>query len=150
MEAIEKIICPVDFSEPSKIALKEANALALQYSAELLVVHIVEPILTLYGKIEPGSVDVPVYEEERRKIAEKMLHDLVEEKVSKKLKVTAILETGDPVDEIIRIVEDEAADIIVIATHGRKGFSHFVFGSVTEKIIRLAPCPLLVIRAPQE
>jgi universal stress protein A len=74
----------------------------------------------------------------------------VTQKVSPEVRTLATVVTGDPAPEIVRLAEQEVVDLIVIATHGQSGWRHFVFGSVAEKVVRLAPCPVLTIRAPRE
>jgi nucleotide-binding universal stress UspA family protein len=70
--------------------------------------------------------------------------------VPKELHVRQIVALGEAADEIIRISEETKADLVVIATHGQTGWRRLVFGSVAEKVVRLAPCPVLTIRAPHE
>ena len=69
-------------------------------------------------------------------------------RISKGLKARALVIQGDPANQIVRLAEDEKVDIIIIATHGLTGWRKFMFGSVTEKVIRLAKCPVLSIRIP--
>jgi nucleotide-binding universal stress UspA family protein len=70
--------------------------------------------------------------------------------VPKELHTHQIIVLGGAADEIIRIGEKEKVDLIVIATHGQTGWRHLVFGSVAERVVRLAPCPVLTIRVPHE
>jgi universal stress protein A len=147
MISVKKIICPVDFSEPSCTALAAANGLALQYSSELYVVHVVAPIPSSpFYTME--NFDVSAYEKRSISSAKKSLEDVIEQNVSKDLKVHPLVRQGYPPDEIIAVAKKEKTELIVIATHGSRGWNHLIFGSVTEKVIRLAPCSVLVIRAP--
>jgi len=70
--------------------------------------------------------------------------------VSRELHVRQIVVLGEAADEIVRMSEEQRVDLIVIATHGQTGWRHMVFGSVAEKVVRLAPCPVLTIRAPHK
>jgi nucleotide-binding universal stress UspA family protein len=83
-------------------------------------------------------------------LAENSLQEVVKQKVSKELHTRQIVVLGEAANEIIRISQETKADIIVIATHGQTGWRRFVFGSVAEKVVRLALCPVLTIQAPHE
>ena len=148
MLPVKKIICPTDFSEPSYEALKTAVEMADHFSAELVVVHVVTPIPFIPIHDDPSSFNLPVYEKEMETSAQKSLDRVFEEKIPKSLNCRTLVMQGDPAPQIVRLTDDEAADIIVIATHGLTGWRKFMFGSVTEKVIRLANCPVLSIRVP--
>jgi nucleotide-binding universal stress UspA family protein len=150
MLPFKKILSPTDFSEPSYEALKVANELALHFSSELLVVHIVASIpLIPPGPPAPVTFNVVEYQQELEKSSRKMLEDLVKKSVPEKIWVRTLVVLGDPADRIVEIADEEQVDLIVIATHGQTGWRRFVFGSVTEKVVRLTPRPVLTIRAPQ-
>jgi nucleotide-binding universal stress UspA family protein len=82
--------------------------------------------------------------------AKKSLQEVINQRVPKELRARQIIVLGGAADEIIRITEEEKVDLIVIATHGQTGWRHMIFGSVAEKVVRLAPCPVLTIRAPHK
>jgi nucleotide-binding universal stress UspA family protein len=82
--------------------------------------------------------------------SEKRLGETVEETVPDDIVCRTQVVVGHPADEIIRLAESEKADAIVIATHGRTGWRHLVFGSVAEKVVRLAGCPVISIPAPKQ
>jgi universal stress protein A len=148
-----KILCPTDFSEPSYAALKDATELAGHFSAELLVIHVLPPVPVPYPYPEPlvfAGFDVALYQEEMTLFSQNALKEMVAQKVSPQVRPLTTVVIGDAPQEIIRLAEQEQVDLIVIATHGQSGWRHFVFGSVAEKVVRLAPCPVLTIRAPQE
>ena len=147
MISIAKILCPIDFSEASYKALKAADGLASQYSSELTLLHVVVPVPMFTTGIESPGFDVSAYQRGLMSSAEKSLQEVVKRKTSKKLRAHPVVVLGDPADEIVKAAAEENTDVIVIATHGRTGWKHLVFGSVAEKVIRLAPCPVLVIRA---
>ncbi len=149
MLPIKKILCPVDFSEPSYEALKVAEELAGQFSSELSVVHVVREVSSsLYGP-EFSDFDVDAYQEELEASAKVKLKEVVEERLAKYLKVSQVIMRGKAADRIVEISDEESFDLIVIATHGQTGWRHFVFGSVTEKVVRLGQCPVLTIHAPK-
>lgn len=145
MLPFKKILCPTDFSEPSYEALEAANELALHFSAELILVHVVPAIPIVPA---PTTFEVPLYEEELRRSAEKSLQEVREQRVAKGLQAHTFVVRGEAAHEIVRIAAEEKVDLIVIATHGVTGWRRFIFGSVAEKVVRLAPCPVLTIHAP--
>lgn len=148
MFPVKTVLCPTDFSEPAREALKIASELAAQVGAALLLVHVV-PVLPALPSDPNYVFKVPEYE--------RLLHNDADEKLAQLLRqmkdgtdVRVMVGHGDVAGEIVRIAETEKADLIVIATHGTTGWRRFVFGSVAEKVVRLAKCPVLTIRNPQE
>lgn len=148
MLTLQKVCCPIDFSEPSYEALKTACEITLHFSAELILVHVVTPIPVIPVHDDPTSFNLPLYEKEMETNAVKVLSQIQQEKISKEIRSRTTVLQGNPATQIVNLVKDEKADMIVIATHGFTGWRKFMFGSVTEKVIRLSPCPVLSIRAP--
>jgi nucleotide-binding universal stress UspA family protein len=152
-----KILCPVDFSEPSLKALKAASELAAHFQSRLYVMHVVPPVpLPYQPETAPApapeltpAFHVPSYQLELTTSTEKALKDLVDELIAPGRQVHLVVATGDAAAEIVATADREKADVIVIATHGQTGWRRVVFGSVAEKVVRLAPCPVLTIRAPE-
>jgi nucleotide-binding universal stress UspA family protein len=140
------IVSPIDFSSHSQEALQTSADLAKQFGAELLLIHAVPAIPKL-----PSTTSIfheAQYEQELHKDAEQLLQKLAEELAKKGLRVrTEVGTANDVAMEILRIAEHNSADLIVIATHGMTGWHRLVFGSVAEKVVRLASCPVLVLRA---
>jgi len=141
--AQKTILFPTDFSTASDAALVHAEALARQMNARLLIVHVEEPPLAYgggelyYGLPEPSSERIL-----------KMLEDVKPSDPS--VPYTHRLTMGDPAGEVVRIAEDENAEMIIIGTHGRTGMTRLLMGSVAEAIVRRAPCPVLVYREVAE
>ena len=137
--SVKKILFPTDFSTASDAALVHAENLAKQSSADLIILHIEEPPLgygggeLYYGLPEPSS----------ERILE-MLHDVCPS--DPQLTFEHRLVMGDPSTEIVRIAEEERAELIVLGTHGRTGLSRILMGSVAEAVVRGAPCPVMTIR----
>ncbi|MGD1211750.1 MAG: universal stress protein [Candidatus Acidiferrales bacterium] len=140
------IVSPIDFSSHSQEALQTAADLAKQFGSELLLIHAVPALPKL-----PSATSIfheAQYEQELQRDAERRLQDLAEELAKKGLRVRTEVGTANDVGmEILRITEHNSADLIVIATHGMTGWHRLVFGSVAEKVVRLASCPVLVLRA---
>ena len=154
MLPLNKILCPTDFSEPSYKALKVANDLALQFSSELTVIHIISPgqIFPAAQGFQPGaagyaSADITA---EIQKHAQKSLDMILKEKVSSEIKSLHALFQGNPSEGITTYAEEHDIDAIVIGTHGYTGWRHLLIGSVTEKVVRSSPCPVLTIPADKE
>jgi len=140
------ILSPIDFSNHSQEALETAADLAKQFGAQLLLVHAVPAITKL-----PSATSIfheAEFEQELHKDAEQRLKSLAEQYAAKGIETrTEVGIANDVGMEILRIAEHDSADLIVIATHGMTGWHRLAFGSVTEKVVRLASCPVLVLRA---
>lgn len=145
MLPFKKILCPTDFSEPSYEAIKTAGEIAFHFGSELCVLHVVSrvPVVPMGGG--PTTFDVPLYEQELEVSSRKSLEEIINQLEWKELKVRLIVLRGNAADEIVRTAGEEEIDLIVIATHGRTGLDRLIFGSVAEKVVRLAPCPVLTV-----
>jgi nucleotide-binding universal stress UspA family protein len=150
MVPFKKILCPTDFSEPSYEAIKSASELASHFESELCIVHVISPVPIIPMGAEPSTFNVTLYEKELEVSSKRSLEEVVKQLESKELKTRLIALRGNPVDEIVRIADEENVDLIVIATRGRTGLDCLIFGSVAEKVVRLASCPVLLIPHPQE
>ncbi len=150
MLPVKRIFCPTDFSEPSYEALKVADEMGLHFSAELVLIHVVKPIVVNPVDIEPTGFNLPMYEKERVTSANQAIEKVAKEKLSAGIASKTIVVQGDPAYQIVELAAEEEADLIVIATHGLTGWRKMIFGSVTEKVIRLAKCPVLSIRISSE
>ncbi|MBN2465151.1 universal stress protein [candidate division WOR-3 bacterium] len=129
-------------------ALKVAEELARTFRAEILLVHVLPstplPVPPIDGSWAP-SFDVVAYEEQLRKDYRRSLEHVRKEHLGAKTRVRVRVLTGDPATEIVRIAKEEKTDIIVLPTHGRTGLSHMFVGSVAEKVVRHAECPVLTL-----
>ncbi len=151
MFTFKKILWPTDFSEPSFEALKTAKELASHFSSELYLVHVIRPMPPIVEiPRDRPSFNVSLYRKELRSSAEKSLQEVINKKVGKRLKVHAFVANGDAAVEINRIAKREHIELIVIATQGTTGRRSFFFGSVAEKVVRIASTPVLTIRSPHK
>jgi nucleotide-binding universal stress UspA family protein len=147
MLPLKKILCPTDFSDPSIEAMGVACELAVNFSAELIVIHVVTPIPVMSTQhMSPTSFNVAEYQEEMKKSSTQHLRELVEKRVPKAVSVRTLVVSGDPAEQIVNTAKNEGADLVVIATLGQTGMKRLVFGSVAEKVVRLAGQPVLTIR----
>ena len=142
----KKMVCPSDFSAGSLEALTYATELAQYFGAELYLVHVLSTHPDAVDWKEEDEADVPGAERVVSSEAEGQLRKLAEPLVAKGVRVHAMLAHGDAAEQIARVAQDEGADVIVIATHGATGWRNLAFGSVTEKVVRLARCPVLALR----
>ncbi len=139
----KQIICPVDFTESSVRALAYAAAFARWYDAHLTVLHVVptfDPMQVRGDLGDPVRVVTPM---PREQVLTEMSRSLNLAAVSPR--ATPIAEAGDPQATIIDQAVSTKADLIVMGTHGRRGFKRLLLGSVTEAILREAPCPVLTV-----
>jgi universal stress protein A len=148
MFPLKKILCPVDFSPPSHEGLRAAVELARTYSAELILINVIQPMHPVAAPGVPAGYSLKAYYEEMREAARKSFEEIVENRVPEGVVVyTKVLE-GQPPDEIIKEAEAEKVDLIVTATHGWTGWRRFIFGSVAERVVRLSTCPVLTVPGP--
>jgi len=150
MLPLHKIICPIDFSEPSYEALTKAAELARHFDAELWVVHVVPLAPPFPSDLLIGAIDTGESDHAREEAAVAHLNEVVAQRLAGVTKVRPIVKIGFAANEIACVAEDESADMIVISTHGMTGWHHLIFGSVTDKVLRLANCPVLIVRAVQQ
>ena len=147
MQPFKRILAPTDFSEPSYRAIDDAAALARQTGAELVIVHvtqIVPPIVGVPPFPEYTAFNVGQYEEAIRENAESTLREVTARPALQGVNVRTALRRGNAADEIVAEAKAEGADLIVIATHGVTGWRRYIFGSVTDRVLRLADVPVLV------
>jgi universal stress protein A len=148
MFPIKKILCPTDFSAPSFLAIDAAIELAKIAGAEIIMIHAVPPLPAVTHPTAATVFDTGAYLREMLTHGRESMQHLIKEKMPDKMPVRSMVLSGNPADEIIRAADNEEVNLIVIATHGFTGWRRFVFGSVTERVVRLSTCPVLTIPAP--
>lgn len=142
--ALKKILVPHDFSSPSRKALKYAYRLAKEFGSHLILLHVLEPVSSRSFIERRGA---PAFSEKELASAEKNLRVLLKSAEVGGLKETrSALRTGFASHEIVEAAKDFDVDLIVIATNGYTGWKHFCIGSTAERVVRAAPCPVLVVR----
>jgi universal stress protein A len=154
MLPFRKILCPTDFSEPSFEALKCAKELALHFEAELILAHAIPHLPTLASAQmgvpmgAPYRVNLDDYMRQLEGEARETLDSVVRDRIPVEVRSRVVVFNGDPAAEIVKCARNEQADVVVMATHGRSGLERLFMGSVAERVVRLAPCPVLTIRTP--
>jgi nucleotide-binding universal stress UspA family protein len=146
MLLFKKLLVSTDFSEPSYRGVKAADELARKFDAELLVVHVVavNQFAPLPGPPVPSDQQAPSISE-LIEAARLSINQTIEARVSQGVLSRTFILSGPPGEEIVRTAEEEKVDAIVIATHGWTGWRRFIFGSVAERVVRLAQCPVLTV-----
>ena len=144
---IKKILVPIDFSDYSKSALKYAVNFCKNFNAEMILIYVVEPVI-YPPDFSMGQIAIPSVNAEWDKRARQELDKLAKEEIPDSVPVKTIIKTGKPFLEIIENAGELDVDLIIIATHGRTGVEHILFGSTAEKVVRKAPCPVLTLREP--
>ncbi|HEX8108016.1 MAG TPA: universal stress protein [Kofleriaceae bacterium] len=144
----KKILCPVDFSEDSQQAMQVAAGLARNAQATLVLLYVWQPQrwMTDYGMQWPNEVLVEAQALEDGKLA---TYRVDAQRLGAPEVVTRLVR-GEPWDQIVSAAHDDRAiDLIVMGTHGRTGLRRALIGSVAERVVRHAPCTVMVVRAPQ-
>jgi universal stress protein A len=147
--AIHRILCPVDFSANSLHALEYAIAFAAAHAADLTLLHVLEPPvygLAEYPDLAQLSGDIL---DQLQASARKRLAALEESARKRHARTDSLFAAGTPFLEIIGAARARKVELIVMGTHGRSGLSHLIIGSVAERVVRKAPCPVLTVRHPQ-
>jgi nucleotide-binding universal stress UspA family protein len=140
----KKILAPIDFSPASKAGLNHALRFAKEFGAELTLLYVLEPLPAASFESIPGAT---AFSENDFATAEKNLRSLIASARRDKVeRAHWKIRTGVPSHEIVEAAREADIDLIVIATHGYTGWKHFCIGSTAERVVRAAPCPVLVVR----
>lgn len=142
MISLKKILVPTDFSEHSSKALIYGAELASKFGAELHLLHAIEIVTVGYGE---GAYFTPGTEEEQEAAVIEQF-DKLEIANEDDLTVVRKVRHGHPFVETIRYAKENDIGLIVLGTHGRGAIAHMLLGSVAEKVVRKAPCPVLTVR----
>lgn len=145
-EPIKRILVPVDFSRDSQNALRSAADLAATFGAEIVTLHVVEPVHVAepYMGIAPQA---GIFLDEEVRNAKAVLAGIGTDLKKKGQRVRTMVAAGPPAPLIVDTAKDIGADLIVMGTHGRTGLAHIFIGSVAEKVVRTAQCPVLTVRS---
>lgn len=141
----KKIMSPTDFSKPSEIALQSAIELAGHFSSELLLVHVLAPLSAAPTMTGHSAISFSEIMNEMRTSTENLLNHMVENKIPASIHAQPRMLEGLAAEEIARCAKEENVDLIVISSHGKSGLKRLMFGSVTDKVMRIAGCPVLII-----
>lgn len=140
---IRKILVPSDFSTASNHAFKYALRFGQEFGAELILIHILAPSLSPTFAGLPGA---PAFSEDEVSFAETNLRAWTASAGKASVSAKLAVRVGLPAHEIVEAAKDHDVDLVIIATHGDTGWKHFCIGSTAERVVRAAPCPVLVVR----
>jgi nucleotide-binding universal stress UspA family protein len=148
MLPIRTILCPTDFSSRSEYAFRLACALARDYSAHLVVLHVIEPAIVAYpmGPVMPP----PPPADYKEKLWDAFRQLQASDPKIRELRLDIKMVEGDPKQVICGLAKETGSDLIVMGTHGRSGVGRLLLGSVAEEVLRKAPCPVLTVKMPTE
>ena len=146
MKTIEKILVPTDFSELSAAATEYAKMFAAKFDAKVYLVHVVDTV-PLIGP-DGGPSYMTVAHEVDKDATQELKHFAAKHLGSVK-KLELIICEGDPRLEVLKLLEKENIDLIVMATHGRTGLAHVILGSVAERVVQNSPVPVVVVKPAQ-
>ncbi|MBZ5690136.1 MAG: universal stress protein [Acidobacteriia bacterium] len=148
MPQIGSILCPVDFSEFSVNAYECARSLAWHYKATLILQHVLYPLYSGFARYD-GNIDS--YEEIARQLraeGQEKLQQFARLHARREIRPQCIVQDGLVTDLILSLAEAQRVDLIVMGTHGLRGVDRLMLGSVTERVLRRARCPVLAVRKP--
>ncbi|MBM4144960.1 MAG: universal stress protein [Nitrospira sp.] len=144
---IKSILFPTDFSEGSSEALKYAIDMTKRYGSKLYILHVIYDIAKASGWYVPHVSMDEMYKDIETG-AKKELERFGLEELSGIKGIERIVTTGVPHEEIVKFANKNKIDLVIIATHGRKGIDRLLFGSTASQVVRFAPCPVLTVRLP--
>lgn len=142
MLSIHTILHPTDFTGPSAAAFHVACALARDYRAHLVISHVATEPLIIFSEVAGIP---PMLDDSKEALMAKLMEMEVHDDT---LHVTRHMDEGEPAEEILRTAALFGADLIVMGTHGRRGLARLLVGSVAERVMREAACPVLTLRTP--
>jgi len=145
MIVLKRILVCTDFSPASQVALDYGRNVARTFGASLRVVHVVENMEARYY-VDAGYIPLPDLQKHAEEAARRKLATVVTDDDRKSLHAeSTILRSTAPARAIVNYAKDEAIDMIVVGTHGRGGVSRVLLGSIAERVVRTAPCPVLTV-----
>jgi nucleotide-binding universal stress UspA family protein len=149
MIILKKILVATDFGEASEAALTYGRDLARSYGATMHVLHVVESVLASIADSESIGTLMDLQTQIERN-ARKQMESIITDEDRTTLHAQAIvLTSGRAAEAIVEYAKNNAVDLIVMGTHGRRALAHLWMGSVAERVVRMAPCPVLTVRHPE-
>ena len=150
MIALKKVLVASDFSEPSDAALAYGRELARSFGAQLVVLHVVENLLTHVVGGDGFVLTDPDVQAAVEAEGKKRVDGLISDEDRLVLRAQGVIVTSNaPAFAIVDYAKSSAINLIVIGTHGRGAMAHLLMGSVAERVVRIAPCPVLTVRHPE-
>jgi nucleotide-binding universal stress UspA family protein len=149
MNKLETILVAIDFSDSSDKAFRSALFMAEQFSAKMLLVHVINEPIDLRGFYVP-HITFDKLEDEITAGAEKLMEQFCRQQFDGFDNYQTLIVPGVAYQKIIEVADEHQADMIVLGTHGRTGLDHVLFGSTAEKVVRLSRLPVLTVRLNEQ
>ncbi|MEW5910836.1 MAG: universal stress protein [Thermodesulfobacteriota bacterium] len=149
MKEIKRILYPVDFSENSYHVLPYVISLSDKYNAQVYILYVVDD-LRRYAGIHVPHPSISQIIDEAMAAGKKMLNQICDEHLQRCPNFQKRIVSGDPRKEIMKMIEDEEIDLVIMGTHGRKGIERAIFGSVAEYVVKNSKVPVLTINPLKE
>jgi nucleotide-binding universal stress UspA family protein len=146
MKPIRRILCATDFSTASRGASTTAVTMAKSLHARLTILHVIAPVVPPAPERFVDAMTLDRLLAEARRWALRQLAKLARAAGKRGIRATTLVRLGDPAEQIVRAARSTGADVIVIGTHGRRGWSKFLLGSVAERVVATARCPVVTVR----
>ncbi|MBM4295520.1 MAG: universal stress protein [Deltaproteobacteria bacterium] len=144
MKKVEKILFPIDFAENFETLLPWVSTFAEKFGATVYVLFVAQDLADFTAFHVPHG-NIKAFQDEVLQAAQQKMSAVAQEYFKAIPKVETLVMSGLPADKIVEVANQKGVDLIVMGTHGRKGLEHAIFGSICEKVIRKASCPVLAI-----
>lgn len=149
MIALKNVLVATDFSDASTTALDYGRHLARSFGASLHVIHVVENVMARFAA-DAYPVVLPDLQKDVEEAGQKKLLDTLQEEDFTQLHAVPVVRTSAaPASAIVEYAKEAKADLVIVGTHGRGGVAHLLMGSVAERVVRTASCPVLTVRHPE-
>ena len=150
MIALKNVLVATDLEEAAEVAMTYGRGLARNFGATLHVLHVLDDVGARAATMAGYGVDVERMQTELEQAAQTQLDALLSDEDRRDLRARAVVLTSTtPALSIVQYARDEAVNLIIVGTHGRGVVSHFLVGSVAERVVRTAPCPVLTVRSQE-
>lgn len=144
MLEIKKILFPIDLTENSSKILPHVLSVSEKYNSTIYLLHVVHDLLR-WGHSYVPHTSMKRFQEEAIEGAQKAIEKICDEQLQSCPNFQRMIVSGDPAEEILKTIESESIDLVIMGTHGRKGLEHVIFGSVAENVVKKSPVPVLTI-----
>ena len=141
---IKKILFPLDLTDNSSKVLPYVLSMSEKYNSIIYLFHVVQD-LNRWGKLYVPHPSMDVFQKEANEAARKAMDKVCKNQLQSCPNSQKKVVSGDPAKEILKIIDSEGIDLVIMGTHGRKGLEHTIFGSVAENVVKKSPAPVLVI-----
>jgi len=141
---IKKILFPLDLTANSSKILPYVLSISEKYNSTIYLLHVVQD-LNKWGKLYVPHSSMDKFQNEAIEAAKKAMDEICENQLQSCPNFQKKVVSGDTIEEILKVIESEDIDLLIMGTHGRKGLDHTIFGSVAEKVVKKSPIPVLVI-----